>query len=205
MIVRLRATVWHVLAAALAVMFALLGASPSAAATHASTYDSPSYVYDAPALLSSQSAAASYVRGSPSGPEAVPWASPVFVARGVVAANTAKSVPFELKSLGNSVYESPAGLIYGPGSKHGHRLTHVLQHSIADPTKKAHSVFSSGNGALKTVDEAWTLRGAPEVGDPGAFVVQMGRQVGTAGETGVRIIVKPGTSEVISAYPWAVQ
>ena len=107
---RLRATVWHVLAAALAVMFALLGASPSAAATHASTYDSPSYVYDAPALLSSQSAAASYVRGSPSGPEAVPWASPVFVARGVVAANTAPRL-LSPSSLADEVANATGGVL----------------------------------------------------------------------------------------------
>jgi filamentous hemagglutinin len=29
----------------------------------------------------------------------------------------------------------------------------------------------------------------------------MGRQVGTAGETAVKIIVIPGTSEVVTAYP----
>ncbi len=121
----------------------------------------------------------------------------IVVATGVAA----KTAPFELKALGGSAYQSPGGLIYGPGSKHGHRLTHVLQHGFADATKKTHSVFSSGTGALKTVDEAWILRGAPVAGDPGKYVIPMGRQVGTGGETSVTIIVQPGTSRIITAYP----
>ncbi|WP_454855443.1 RHS repeat-associated core domain-containing protein [Promicromonospora soli] len=127
-----------------------------------------------------------------------------FKGAGKGAGAAANAARFELKDLGGSVYESPAGLVYGPGSKHKHRLTHVLQHSVADPGKTKHSVFSSGNAALQTIDEAWANRGAPEPGDPGAYVIPMGRDVGVNGETAVRIIVKPGTSDVISAYPWEV-
>ena len=43
----------------------------------ASTYDTAAYVYDAPALSSSQSAAATCVRGSPAGQVAVSWGTPV--------------------------------------------------------------------------------------------------------------------------------
>ncbi len=59
----------------------------------------------------------------------------------------------------------------------------------------------SRNKVLALVDEAWAARGMSEPGDPGAFVVRMGREVGTAGETAIRIIVKPGTWEIITAYP----
>jgi len=115
-----------------------------------------------------------------------------------VAANTGR---FELTALGSSRYQTPAGLIYGPGSQHGHRLTHVLQHGFPDATKKTHSVFTSGSGALRTVDEAWLMRGAPDPSDLGKYVIPMGRTVGTGGETSVTVIVRPGTSQIITAYP----
>lgn len=56
-----------------------------------------------------------------------------------VAANAGR---FELSALGGSRYQTPAGLIYGPGSKHGHRLTHVLKHGFPDATKKTHTSWS---------------------------------------------------------------
>lgn len=118
--------------------------------------------------------------------------------RAQVAANAGR---FELTALGGSRYQTPAGLIYGPGSKHGHWLTHVLQHGFPDATKKTHSVFTSGSGALRTVDEAWLMRGAPDPSDLGKYVIPMGRTVGTGGETSVTVIVRPGTSQIITAYP----
>lgn len=51
------------------------------------------------------------------------------------------------------------------------------------------------------MDEAWQKKGAPLPNDPGAYVVPMGRIVGTNGETAIKIVVKPRTSEVITAYP----
>lgn len=51
------------------------------------------------------------------------------------------------------------------------------------------------------MDEAWAMRGNPLANDPGAFIVNMGRTIGTAGETAVKIVVKPGTSEILTAYP----
>ncbi|WP_370867907.1 immunity protein Tsi6 family protein [Phenylobacterium sp.] len=46
-----------------------------------------------------------------------------------------------------------------------------------------------------------TYRGQPLPKDPGAYVVPMGRAVGQGGETSIKIIVRPGTTEVITAYP----
>ncbi|MGW3227196.1 polymorphic toxin-type HINT domain-containing protein [Kitasatospora sp. NPDC001095] len=113
------------------------------------------------------------------------------------------SCPIGFVDLGGGKFKSPAGVVYGPGSKHGHRVDHVLEHGVPDPSKTTHSVFASGkDGVLGVIDKAWLKRGAPEPGDPGAFVVDMGEVVGTAGEKKVRLIVKPGTSEIITAYPW---
>ncbi|WP_369745692.1 RHS repeat-associated core domain-containing protein [Paenarthrobacter sp. AMU7] len=134
----------------------------------------------------------------------VGWGAKTAVGAAKIAAGASaatKIAPFTLKSLGKSLYQSPAGLIYGPSKNHGHRLTHVLQHAFDDPTKKLHTRFSSGMGALKTVDEAWLLRGGPVPGNPSKYIVPMGKQVGAGGETNVTIIVRPGTTELITAFP----
>jgi hypothetical protein len=47
-----------------------------------------------------------------------------------------------LKSLGRDRYESPAGLVYGPGSEEGHRLQHIERHLNDDPDRPgSHGVF----------------------------------------------------------------
>ena len=55
--------------------------------------------------------------------------------------------------------------------------------------------------SLRTVDEAWSRQGDPDPIDPGRYDVDMGRVIGTAGENGVRIIVKPSTNEIVNAFP----
>jgi filamentous hemagglutinin len=116
-----------------------------------------------------------------------------------VAPNSGKLV-FD---AGSNTWKSPAGLIYGQGSKQGNRVKHVLEHLVPDPSKAKHSIFNvDRTKVIGLIDEGWSKRGAHVVGDPGAYVVDMGRVIGTAGETHLRIIVRPGTTEVISAYPW---
>ena len=48
---------------------------------------------------------------------------------------------FELREVRRGVFESPAGLLYLPGSEEGHRIDHVLQHLEDNPRKKLHGVF----------------------------------------------------------------
>jgi hypothetical protein len=48
---------------------------------------------------------------------------------------------------------------------------------------------------LGVVDEAWRAKGSPLPNDPGAYVVSMGRTIGTA--------VRPGTNQIITAYPFS--
>ena len=71
-----------------ATTFTSFGSAAAVAAVPGSTYDTAAYVYDAPALLSSPSAAATYVRGSPSGPEVVSRVRSVSARGRGVAANT---------------------------------------------------------------------------------------------------------------------
>lgn len=99
-------------------------------------------------------------------------------------------------------WTTPAGLDYGQGSVQGNRVLHVLEHAEPNPAKTTHSVFSMDrNEILGAIDEAWLKKGSPVVGDPGAYVVPMGRAIGTSGETSIKIIVRPGTNQVITAYP----
>ena len=105
------------------------------------------------------------------------------------------------KELGGDRFESPAGLIYEPGLRGEHRLHHVLLHGIPNPGKPVHTVFRSDIDILQVVDEAWTARGLPQPGHPGTFVVPMGREVGTGGETNVTIAVFKGTSTIKTAFP----
>ncbi|WP_160323679.1 hypothetical protein [Defluviitalea phaphyphila] len=44
------------------------------------------------------------------------------------------------------------------------------------------------------------MKGNPLANDPGAYLVDMGRTIGTNGETAIKIIVKPGKLEIITAY-----
>jgi hypothetical protein len=53
---------------------------------------------------------------------------------------------------------------------------------------------------LDLVDEAWAQRGQPLPNDPGAYVVPMGKVVGTAGETSLKIITQPDTTEIITEH-----
>jgi hypothetical protein len=108
----------------------------------------------------------------------------------------------KLTSVGPGTWRSSAGVIYGQGSKHGNRVKHVLAHAVPDPSKKSHSVFVGGRkNVLPLIDEAWLKRSAPLATDPGAYVIDMGRPIGAAGEQNIKIIVRPGTSEIITAYP----
>ncbi len=117
--------------------------------------------------------------------------------------NTPRGFSTYRTSDGDLVHVSPGGLRYGADPKFGNRVDHVLNHTAPNPNKPVHSVFNAqGGDALDLVDQAWVRRGAPDPSDPAAFVVGMGRPIGTAGETSIRIVVRPGTTEVITAYPY---
>jgi hypothetical protein len=121
--------------------------------------------------------------------------------RCTIAANTGPRLG-TLSRIGKDAWESSGGLRYSGLDKQGlNRIEHVLRHTVADGP--GHSVFSvPRNQVLGLLDEAWAAPSRiPVPGDPAAFITPMGRTVGTAGENAVRLIVKPGTTNAISAYP----
>jgi hypothetical protein len=108
----------------------------------------------------------------------------------------------KLKFIGKDTWESSQGLIYGYDKKFGNRVLHVLAHGTPNPSKATHTVFNvSKDKILGLIDEAWKMKGSPLSNDPGAYVINMGKIIGTAGETIIKIVIKPGTSEIISAFP----
>ena len=127
--------------------------------------------------------------------------------RAQMAAKAAQGIAFAagLRPVGSATWESPGGLRFGPGSKQGHRVGHVMDHLGPNPLKKGtHSVFNLQGGSLiKLLDEAWAKRGPGSLQDNGnrLFEVNMGRTVGTTGERRIRIIVGGDTSDVITAFP----
>ncbi|VEG12930.1 hypothetical protein [Moraxella cuniculi] len=122
------------------------------------------------------------------------------------AGNSSQNVsisPIRLHDNSSSkTWSSPAGLNYGQGSREGNRVKHVLEHAQPNSNKPNHTVFNvQRNQILSLVDQAWVRRGNPLPSDPGVYVIPMGKVVGTRGETSIRIVVKPGTNQVITAYP----
>ncbi len=62
-----------------------------------------------------------------------------------------------LKSIGRDRYESPAGLIYAPGSEEGHRLAHIARHLEDQPSRPgSHGVFDGDMASfLIAIDDAY--------------------------------------------------
>lgn len=84
-----------------------------------------------------------------------------------------------LKKLSKNRYQSPAGLVYAPGSDEGHRLKHIERHLTDIPNRPgSHGVFD-GNmiDFLKAIDQAYTRASKREKGtsmkeDDGATVYE---------------------------------
>lgn len=62
-----------------------------------------------------------------------------------------------LTSIGNDRFESPNGLIYGPGSEQGHRIKHIERHLADDPGRPgSHGVFDGSlDEFLIAIDDAY--------------------------------------------------
>ncbi len=127
--------------------------------------------------------------------------------------------PPQLREAGRNVYESPAGLRYGPGSLEGHRLKHVRLHTKDEPNRPgSHGVFEGGmDEAIRVIDEAYRIaqqRGPPtrvrKDGNRTIYTIDMGRKIGfVGGQTGqrtgrpsvthVRLVLEG--NRIITAFP----
>jgi RHS repeat-associated protein len=112
--------------------------------------------------------------------------------------------PLGLTQIGPDTWRSRTGLVYGPRPNNNqHVLTHLTDHLVPQPGKLNHDVWNINTleDIIKLLDEAWLKRATPVPGDAWAWVIPMGREVGTQGQRYIRMIVNPNTWEVITAYP----
>ena len=125
-----------------------------------------------------------------------------------------------LKEAGRNKYESPAGLVYGPGSEEGHRLKHIARHLEDQPDRPgSHGVFKGNmKQFLTTIDDAYArakkgAKGTTKTEDDGSVVyeVTFDKAIGfIGGEAGgrkrnpaakkLRLVVRG--SNVITAFPF---
>ncbi|MEW2636491.1 polymorphic toxin-type HINT domain-containing protein [Streptomyces sp. NPDC048389] len=113
--------------------------------------------------------------------------------------------PITFADMGGDHFVSPGGLIYGPDRRHGHKIDHLLAHTVKDPNRATHTVFleKSPNKLYDLVDEAWAKQ-AQAIRDPNdaaSYIFPMGREIGTEGEDYMKIAVDPNTGLFLSAYP----
>jgi hypothetical protein len=90
--------------------------------------------------------------------------------------------------LGNGSFQTPAGLIYTPGSKDGHRVLHVIAHMFPDATGTTHTVFiGTQEDVFKLIDEGYLAKDGSMIvnqfGNRITYKIPMGRPIGTQGET----------------------
>jgi hypothetical protein len=74
------------------------------------------------------------------------------------SSNDSEDLKFRfLKPLGRDRYESPAGLIYTPGSEEGHRLKHIERHLSDQPNRPgSHGVFDGNmESFLTAIDDGY--------------------------------------------------
>lgn len=126
----------------------------------------------------------------------------------------------ELTEGPRGVFRSSAGLVYGPGSRDGHRLKHVMAHCRDEPGRPGmHGVFSVDRqeDVVALLDEAYqrTARGRPlarrrDEQERTVWTVDMERSIGyVGGQVGnrrgrptarhVRLVLEE--DRVITAYP----
>lgn len=105
-------------------------------------------------------------------------------------------------SSADTSWVSKEGLIYGPDKKFGTRINHILQHTKPNTSKLNHTVFTiAGDELFDLIDFAWSKRGVALADDPGTYIVELEKIIGTQGEKAIKIVVIPGTTQVITAYP----
>jgi hypothetical protein len=136
------------------------------------------------------------------------------------SAATTPAGPFALKKTATDTWQSPAGLIYTGRDPQGKtRIEHILRHSIDQPSRVgSHGVFNGGEAKIfPLIDEAYLIAKKKNTrpkteGGSITYTIPMGRKIGyLGGRTGasrknppltrVFIVMKRGTTNIITAYP----
>jgi hypothetical protein len=124
--------------------------------------------------------------------------------------------PGKLKLIGKNVFRSTAGLIYGSGSREGHRLKHAKD----DLSKPVHGVFDGDRDQiLRWIDLAYmkTAQGGGDVrkrqeNRRTAWTIKMKEKIGHAGGHRnqdkkkrecryLKLVIEDDNKTVVTAYP----
>lgn len=90
------------------------------------------------------------------------------------------------------------------GLEKENRVRHVLEHTKPNPNKLVHTVFNvDKSNVIGLVDEAWAQKGVGSLAGNGyvTYNIDMGKVIGTNGESIIRIVTNGYTDKLISAYP----
>jgi hypothetical protein len=97
----------------------------------------------------------------------------------VAAERDSEKVHGFLTEIGRDRFESPAGLVYGPGSEEGHRLKHIERHLEDQPKRPgSHGVFEGDMHAfLVAIDDAYSRaksggKGTKKIQDEGSTIYE---------------------------------
>ena len=124
----------------------------------------------------------------------------------------------KLAKVSKDILRSETGLIYGPGSREGHRLAHVMEHAKDNPSKPIHGVFDgSQNEIISLVDQAYDRVkknhrsvSSSKAGKRTSYSVYFGKRIGyVGGRSGKQknnpiaktLVLVLEDERVITAYP----
>ena len=115
-----------------------------------------------------------------------------------------------LTKISATEWRSKGGLVYGTNPRTQEtRIEHISRHLTLDPTRdktgQTHSVFiTAPDKLLGLLDQAWLKKG-PHTIDPRSgnwnYKIIFDRPIGASGEKNILISVRPGTSELVTAFP----
>ena len=81
----------------------------------------------------------------------------------------------------------------------------MLDHLVPNPSKATHSIFNVDRTKLiGLLEDAWAKKVGSGVLQPNGnriWTVDMGRVIGTNGERHIQLVIKDGTTSVITAFP----
>jgi hypothetical protein len=126
-----------------------------------------------------------------------------------------------LVQTGNNAWKTRGGVILKGKDPSGlTRLEHVMKHTEDAPRRPKHGVFDLGKAeVIELMDEVWSkiksgeLKGGGERGGKTVYTYRTGRPIGYLGGRegkrkgnpklkSVRMVIKNGTSEVVTFFPY---
>lgn len=113
-----------------------------------------------------------------------------------------------MQRIAPGVWQSAEGLVYGPDKYYSNRFNHVLAHTKS-VSKNVHTkfIFTEPSKVSSLLDESYRKAKSLDLikdSKKQSIVVDLGREIGTQGETKLVLVLKD-FNKVVTAYPEALQ